>query len=217
MGELVGLRDSDSFLQGESELMTADDCSNTPHQATALHRAALQLGALLLSQPEEKVVLAESCTAGLVAATLARVPGISQSLCGSLVTYREASKMAWLGVEPGLLREHTAVSEQVTAAMVLGALARTPEATWSAAVTGHLGPGAPPELDGQIFIAVARRQMCASEPSPAAPTGKLVLQSRRRLTTESRTDRQEQAAQWVLETLANTFSEGLGERPPQVN
>ena len=41
--------------------------------------------------------------------------------------------------------------------MAIGVLRITPEAMFSAAITGHLGPAAPPELDGVIYVAVAQR------------------------------------------------------------
>jgi PncC family amidohydrolase len=149
----------------------------------------------LLKSGREKVVFAESCTAGLVAAELATVAGISQHLCGSMVTYREPSKTAWLGVEPQALQEFSAVSQEVTDAMATGVLQRTNEASWSAAVTGHLGPGAPASLVGQIFITVARRE-------PNEPAGQIIKQIGLRLRSSSRTERQAEAAAAVLETLA---------------
>ena len=39
----------------------------------------------------------------------------------------------------------------------MGVLRQTSEAKYSAAITGHLGPDAPPTTDGQIFIAIAVR------------------------------------------------------------
>ena len=103
------------------------------------------------------VVLAESCTAGLVSACLSRTPGISQILCGSAVVYQEATKSAWLGVSPSLLASDGAVSEKVASAMAVGVLERTPAANLSASITGHLGPGAPSEQDGLIYVGIARR------------------------------------------------------------
>ena len=50
-----------------------------------------------------------------------------------------------------------AESPEITQAMCEQVLRITPEATVAAAVTGHLGPNAPDDLDGIIFIAVARR------------------------------------------------------------
>lgn len=111
-----------------------------------------------LSQLGTRVVFAESCTAGLVSATLARVPGISQWLCGSAVTYRQRTKEDWLDVHCGEVERFTAVSEGVARQMASGVLRHTPEADISASVTGHFGPDAPKEQDGIIFVGFARRQ-----------------------------------------------------------
>jgi PncC family amidohydrolase len=103
----------------------------------------------------QRLVLAESCTGGLIAAALAQLPGVSEQLCGSAVVYREDTKFQWLGVSRALLREHGAVSAPVAEAMARGVLKRTPEADVSASVTGYLGPGHP--RDGHAFAAVAFR------------------------------------------------------------
>ena len=105
----------------------------------------------------DRLVIAESCTAGLVAGVLGQIPGISKWLCGSAVTYRESAKKEWLGVSSTTLATHHAESIETTREMALGVLRKTSEAKYSVAVTGHLGPDAPPALDGQIFIAVAVR------------------------------------------------------------
>ena len=104
-----------------------------------------------------KLVLAESCTSGLAAAMLGGVPGVSSYFCGSAVTYRIDTKSQWLGIKADLIETHTAESPEVSLAMALGVLDCTPEATLSAAITGHLGPGAPPEKDGVVYVAVAKR------------------------------------------------------------
>ena len=111
-----------------------------------------------LAQRETRIVLAESCTAGLVSATLARVPSISRWHCGSAVTYRERTKEDWLDVPHGKIERFTAVSESVARAMAVGVLRHTPEADISASVTGHLGPDAPKEQDGIIYVGFARRE-----------------------------------------------------------
>lgn len=170
---------------------------------TRLDQAAARTGEWLLEHGQEKVVFAESCTAGLVAAALAAVPGISQNLCGSMVTYREPIKTAWLGIDAGLLEQCSAVSRPVTDAMAAAVLDRTVEATWSAAITGHLGPGAPAPLDGQVFIAVARR-----EPPRRLP--QVVAQAAVRLRSSTRRDRQAEAAALVLETLADQLQRAVG-------
>ncbi len=105
----------------------------------------------------QRIVFAESCTAGLVSATLAQVPGVSEWLCGSAVTYRARTKIAWLDVSEGDLHRLSAVSDEVARQMAMGVLARTPEADLSVSITGHLGPNAPTEADGLVFIGAARR------------------------------------------------------------
>lgn len=113
----------------------------------------------LLMAQRTRIVFAESCTAGLISAVLARVPGISEFHCGSAVVYRLETKSRWLGVPEALLVDPGPVSEAVARAMAVGVLDRTPEATVAAAITGHLGPGAPPEQDGLIYIGLARRDL----------------------------------------------------------
>lgn len=114
--------------------------------------------AALLKQRNLKVVFAESCTGGLVAGSLTQVPGISDHHCGGVVVYRNGTKRAYLRIPERLLKNPGPVSEIVVREMATRVLDLTPEADISAAVTGHLGPGAPAELDGVVYIAVARRQ-----------------------------------------------------------
>jgi len=113
----------------------------------------------LLQTTAQRLVLAESCTAGRVAATLASLPGISQWLCGSFVVYRSQSKIEWLGISPAMLDDPAIgpVSASTTLLLAQAALARTSEADIALAVTGDIGPGAPPEKDGKVFCAIATR------------------------------------------------------------
>lgn len=107
----------------------------------------------------QRLVLAESCTGGLAAATLTRIPGISEHFCGSAVVYRNATKTAWLGVPAEQLDDPLIgpVSSRTAKDMARGALALTGEAHFAASVTGHLGPDAPDRLDGVIFVGLAQR------------------------------------------------------------
>ncbi len=111
----------------------------------------------LLSRHHRRIVFAESCTGGLVAATMTRIPGVSNWLCGSAVTYQEETKQAWLNISAHDLHEFTAVSDQVTRAMAFEVLAKTSQADIAVAVTGHLGPDAPQDIDGTVYIACACR------------------------------------------------------------
>ncbi|MCA9140480.1 MAG: CinA family protein, partial [Planctomycetales bacterium] len=59
----------------------------------------------LLSEKRVKLVLAESCTGGLVSAALTAIPGVSSWLAGSMVVYQEQSKVCWLGVDQETLAQ----------------------------------------------------------------------------------------------------------------
>ena len=104
-----------------------------------------------------QLVFAESCTGGLISATLARIPGISAYLCGSAVVYQKETKSAWLKIPRRLLAKSDAVSSAVAAEMARNVLIQTPQADVAASITGHLGPGAPVNLDGRIYVGLAAR------------------------------------------------------------
>lgn len=125
-------------------------------QYTQVSAIAKTLANVLQSR-QLKIVLAESCTAGMASAMLATVPGVSSVLCGSSVTYREQTKTDWLKISPELLATQTAESREVSIAMARRVLGVTPEAKIAAAITGHLGPGVAEALDGRVFVAVTLR------------------------------------------------------------
>jgi nicotinamide-nucleotide amidase len=87
-----------------------------------------------------KIVTAESCTGGLVAAVLTEVAGSSAVVDRGLVTYSNAAKTDLLGVPAAMIERDGAVSESVARAMAEGALARS-AADLAVAVTGIAGPG----------------------------------------------------------------------------
>ena len=110
-----------------------------------------------LYRRNQVIAFAESCTAGLISATLGRIPGISKWLAGSVVVYQIETKAEWLQVDQTLLQDPGPVSQIVSEQMAVGVLNHTPHATISASVTGHLGPGAPPDLDGVAWSSIALR------------------------------------------------------------
>jgi nicotinamide-nucleotide amidase len=162
-----------------------------------------------LKETHSRIVFAESCTAGLIAATLARVPGISAHLCGSAVVYRNETKSAWLSVSADDLANESIgpVSGEVAAAMATGVLQMTPEADIAASITGHLGPDAPADLDGVIIVSIARRD-------PVSAKSHVDLTIRQHLTTISppddagqvlRESRQREAVLFALQTVAESL------------
>ena len=86
-----------------------------------------------------RVGLAESCSGGLLAARLTQLPGASEYVAGSVVAYSNQAKSDLLGVDPGLIERHGAVSPEVAEAMVDGALDRF-RADAAVSITGIAGP-----------------------------------------------------------------------------
>ncbi len=109
----------------------------------------------LLRKHSQRIVFAESCTAGLIAASLGQIPGISEWLAGSAVVYQIETKAEWLDVDRQDLVDLGPVSRLVSEQMARGVLAKTPHATLAASVTGHLGPNAPEDQDGVAWSSVA--------------------------------------------------------------
>jgi nicotinamide-nucleotide amidase len=92
-----------------------------------------------LTVRNQSVATAESLTAGLLAATLAGVPGASQVLRGGLITYTEQTKVALAGVAPQILDEVGPVAAPTARALAVGARQRC-DATWGVGLTGVAGP-----------------------------------------------------------------------------
>jgi nicotinamide-nucleotide amidase len=86
------------------------------------------------------IATAESCTGGLVAATLTEIPGSSDVVERGFVTYSNAAKQAMLGVPEATLEKFGAVSRETAEAMAQGALAHSP-ADLAVSITGIAGPG----------------------------------------------------------------------------
>ena len=116
-------------------------------QALAL---AVELGHVL-QRRGLRVVTAESCTGGLVAAAITSVAGSSAWFERGYVTYANDAKEAMLGVPAALLERHGAVSEPVAQAMAQGACERA-GADCGVAVTGIAGPagGTPDKAVGTV-------------------------------------------------------------------
>jgi len=104
------------------------------------------------------IATAESCTGGLIAATLTEIAGSSDVVDRGFVTYSNEAKTDLIDVPAALIAQHGAVSAEVARAMALGALARS-RATISVAVTGIAGPGggSAEKPVGLVYIGLARK------------------------------------------------------------
>ena len=109
----------------------------------------------LLRQRRLRMAVAESCTAGMVAARLTSVPGSSRSFLGGAVCYNDRAKTRILSVPTKILERDGAVSRRATLAMAKGVIDLT-GAEVAVAITGIAGPGgaAPGKPVGLVHWAV---------------------------------------------------------------
>jgi nicotinamide-nucleotide amidase len=134
-----------------------------------------------------RLVSAESCTGGLIAAACTSVAGSSDWFERGFVTYSNAAKTELLGVPGSLIAQHGAVSDAVVRAMASGALVQS-HAQLAVAVTGIAGPGGgvPGKPVGTVWLAFAGPGGVTSERltlsgDRAAVRGQTVLHALRRL------------------------------------
>lgn len=104
----------------------------------------------------QTVSFAESCTGGLLSATLSAVAGVSDIYLGSIVSYSYQAKVDLLGVSWNVLKVEGAVSDRVARQMARGAREKL-KSHWSVAITGIAGPtgGTPEKPVGTVWFAVS--------------------------------------------------------------
>lgn len=126
------------------------------YDEAALVEAAAGLGRVLL-QTGERLVTAESCTGGWVAACVTAIAGSSDWFERGFVTYSNEAKQELLGVPGATLVAHGAVSGETAAAMAEGAL-RASRASVAVAITGVAGPtgGSDAKPVGTVWFGFAR-------------------------------------------------------------
>lgn len=111
-----------------------------------------------LKDRDVTVSTAESCTAGLISAYIADIPGVSSYFKGGCITYSNELKSKFVAVNPKTLQEFGAVSKDVAAQMAIGVLNNT-RSNFGVAVTGIAGPegGSKDKPVGLVYIAAASR------------------------------------------------------------
>jgi len=115
------------------------------------------LAAVVLDQlraRKARLVVAESCTGGLLGGRITAVPGASSVFIGGVVAYDDVVKSGMLDVPPELLEQYGAVSEQVVSAMAEG-VQRQFAVDAALAITGIAGPtgGTPEKPVGTVWLA----------------------------------------------------------------
>ena len=146
-------------------------------------------GEVLLAQARElldharaqglRIVTAESCTGGLIAALLTEIPGSSDVVERGFVTYSNEAKEDLLGVPGNLIRQYGAVSEPVARAMAEGALKHS-LAHIAVAVTGIAGPGGgtAEKPVGLVYVAAYRQDRTALKELRLGDIGRSEIRSR---------------------------------------
>jgi PncC family amidohydrolase len=116
----------------------------------------------LLIQKGLKLVLAESCTGGLISHRITNVAGSSEYFLGSLVSYSYEAKEEWLGVKHSTLQMYGAVSRETVIEMARGARASLKkhfpiEKVIGLSVSGIAGPsgGTPDKPVGTVWIGLS--------------------------------------------------------------
>lgn len=134
----------ENFLKSVKQLMEDRVIESTNIFAYLIHR---------LSKAGKSVTFAESCTGGRIAARLTSEAGSSAIFRGSLVTYSNALKAGWLGVEKEVLENYGAVSKECVEQMLTGAR-EIASADYAVAVSGIAGPGGgtPQKPVGTVII-----------------------------------------------------------------
>lgn len=117
------------------------------------------VGAMLL-QAGLHLGVAESCTGGLLAHRITRVPGSSRYFLGGAVAYANELKVDLLGVESESLDRYGAVSRETAEAMAVGARQQF-DAELGLSITGIAGPdgGTEEKPVGTVFIGISSEKL----------------------------------------------------------
>lgn len=117
-----------------------------------------------LTAAGRSVATAESCTGGMIGARLTSVSGSSAAYVGGVVAYANQAKIDHLGVDPGLLETHGAVSEPVALAMARGARERF-GTDLGVSTTGISGPdgGSAEKPVGLVWVGFAHEGGSAAQ------------------------------------------------------
>ncbi|AOV08210.1 competence/damage-inducible protein A [Sporosarcina ureilytica] len=149
----------------------------------------------LLQKHDFTIAAAESLTAGLFIAELAKEPGVSAALAGGLVVYNEEAKVKQLGVDQKLLDEHGVVSSECAASLALKVQEKF-QTNIGIGITGAAGPTPHDgEPAGTVWIGIAL-------PDQVPTTFKLLLSG-------SRNANRQRTARFAMYYLIKLLTESI--------
>lgn len=141
-----------------------------------------------LREQKRLLAIAESCTGGLLMATLTQFAGASDYFVGGVVAYSNAMKEKALSVSPKTLSLYGAVSSEVVIEMVAGLFVIT-KADIGLSVSGTFGPTG--KKIGTVWMAIGERgKKIRSEQIPL-------------IEGSTRLEYREQVIKFLLEALCN--------------
>jgi nicotinamide-nucleotide amidase len=122
------------------------------HSAASLEEVIAEI----LTTNGATIAVAESCTGGLLAERLTRIPGSSSYFLGGAVCYSNEMKTAWADVPAELIQAKGAVSSEVAIALAEG-IRRHVGSTLGVGITGIAGPsgGSEEKPIGTVHVALA--------------------------------------------------------------
>lgn len=116
------------------------------------------LGKELLQQ-NKTIAFAESCSGGLASSLVTDIPGSSEYLLGSVVTYTNEAKENLIHVQHDTLEQYGAVSRETACEMAIG-VRKLLRSDYGVSITGNAGPGASEGKSvGLVYIAVAAQDV----------------------------------------------------------
>ncbi|WP_204261409.1 competence/damage-inducible protein A [Blastococcus saxobsidens] len=191
--EQAGLEVTTCLREGELEIVTRFAAQAQPaydrfagllrqEYATTLFSTGPTLDELVttaLADGGLTIATGESCTGGLLAARLTERPGSSAYVLGGVTAYANTAKQQLLGVDPGVLAEHGAVSPEVARALADGARARF-GADLGVGITGVAGPGGGTEAKpvGTVHLCVVGPEGAVAERALALPGSRSAVRER---------------------------------------
>ena len=111
----------------------------------------------LLKRKKLKIVIAESCTGGMLSSAITSVSGASKVFTMGLVTYSNQAKMSILKVPKKIIQKHGAVSIQCCFTMVNN-LSKFSKSNIAVSITGIAGPGGGTKQKpvGLVYVGIKR-------------------------------------------------------------